>query len=178
MCIIFLCVWFISWGVKWGVRGYFFFKKYIARAICVDIIYFNTYIIIKYIYNKNKIYKFNYKSPEQRLNLSRSQDKPTLILTIPRSISKSSTKDLSFSVPKRRLNLVLGRSLSLRVNTENGEYRRFPAQILTQRRSVIILQMVASGHWLFNQPHKPIVCTNGSSRTKFEYCRDNNSSVG
>ena len=29
--------------------------------------------------------------------------------------------------PKRRLNLVLGRSLSLRVNTESGEYRRFPA---------------------------------------------------
>ena len=36
-----------------------------------------------------------YKSPEQGLNLSRSQDKPTLVLTIPRSISKSSTKDLS-----------------------------------------------------------------------------------
>ena len=31
------------------------------------------------------------------------------------------------SVPERRLNLVLGRSLSLRVNTESGEYRRFPA---------------------------------------------------
>ena len=91
------------------------------------------------------------------LNLSRSQDKPTLILTIPRSISKSSTKDLSLSVPERRLNVVLGRSLSLRVNTESGDYRRFPAQILTQRRSVIILQMVASGHWLFSQPHKPIV---------------------
>ena len=98
-----------------------------------------------------------YKSPEQELNLSRSQDKPTLILTILRSISKSSTKDLSLSVPERRLSLVLGRSLSLRVNTESGGYRRFPAQILTQRRSVIILQMVASGHWLFNQPHKPIV---------------------
>ena len=68
-----------------------------------------------------------YKSPEQGLNLSRSWDKPTLILTIPSSISKSSTKDLSLSVPERRLNLVLGRSLSLRVNTESGGYRRFPA---------------------------------------------------
>ena len=35
-------------------------------------------------------------------------------------LSKSSTKDLSLSVPERRLNLVLGRSLSLRVNTESG----------------------------------------------------------
>ena len=72
-------------------------------------------------------------------------------------LSESSTKDLSLSVPERRLNMVLGRSLSLRVNTESGVYRRFPAWILTQRRSVIILQMVASGHWLFSQPHKPIV---------------------
>ena len=40
---------------------------------------------------------------------------------------KSSISDLSFSVPKKRLDVVLGRSLSLRVNTENGEYRRFPA---------------------------------------------------
>jgi hypothetical protein len=34
--------------------------------------------------------------------------------------SESSTKDLSLSVPERRLNVVLGRSLSLRVNTESG----------------------------------------------------------
>ena len=35
------------------------------------------------------------------------------------------------SVPERRLSLVLGRSLSLRVNTAEREYRRFPAWILT-----------------------------------------------
>ena len=42
-------------------------------------------------------------------------------------LSKSSTRDLSPSVPERRLSLVLGRSLSLRVNTESSGYRRFPA---------------------------------------------------
>ena len=39
--------------------------------------------------------------------------------------SESSTKDLSLSVPERRLNVVLGRSLSLRVNTESGNIVAF-----------------------------------------------------
>ena len=39
--------------------------------------------------------------------------------------SESSTKDLSLSVPERRLSLVLGRSLSLRVNTESGNIVAF-----------------------------------------------------
>ena len=30
--------------------------------------------------------------------------------------------------------------------------------------------MVASEHCLFRQPHKPIIRTNGSSRTKLDYC--------
>jgi hypothetical protein len=34
--------------------------------------------------------------------------------------SKSSTKDLSLSMPEMRIDLVLGFRLSLRVNTENG----------------------------------------------------------
>ena len=39
--------------------------------------------------------------------------------------SESSTKDLSLSVPERRLSVVLGRSLSLRVNTESGDIVAF-----------------------------------------------------
>ena len=39
--------------------------------------------------------------------------------------SESSTKDLSLSVPERRLSMVLGRSLSLRVNTESGNIVAF-----------------------------------------------------
>ena len=39
--------------------------------------------------------------------------------------SESSTKDLSLSVPERRLSMVLGRSLSLRVNTKSGDIVAF-----------------------------------------------------
>jgi hypothetical protein len=61
----------------------------------------------------------NYKSRNKGLT---SVDRRTSLLShvqypVP---SESSTKDLSLSVPERRLNVVLGRSLSLRVNTESG----------------------------------------------------------
>ena len=45
--------------------------------------------------------------------------------------SKSSTKDLSPSVPVSRVFVVFGRGLSLHVNTESGVYHRFSAWILT-----------------------------------------------
>ena len=53
-------------------------------------------------------------------NLSRSHHKDALRLTVDSSKSWSSFKDLSFPMPERRWNMVLGRSLSLRVNTRNG----------------------------------------------------------
>src|SRR4029434_5041217 len=50
--------------------------------------------------------------------------------------------------------------------------------ILTERRSVIIPQMVASHQWLLSQAHEPNVCTCGSSRTEQDYHCNNTSSVG
>jgi hypothetical protein len=49
--------------------------------------------------NENEIKEGKVKSAEQRLNLSRSwHTESTLMLTIPCSLIKSSTNDLSFSI--------------------------------------------------------------------------------
>ena len=76
--------------------------------------------------------------------------KPTLVLTIPRSVVKSSTKDLSFpifgivfqgyaaghqvvwmAVVCPNLMMLDPKAYSHSLNTGKGEYRRFPAWILT-----------------------------------------------
>jgi hypothetical protein len=90
LCCFVLCV---VWG---GCEARFSFDRRSARAVCG-----------------------NHKSRNKGLI---SVDRRTSLLShvqypVP---SESSTKDLSLSVPERRLNMVLGRSLSLRVNTESG----------------------------------------------------------
>ena len=80
-------------------------------------------IIICLTRNKSTIWIF-YKSGNKGLI---SVDRRTSLLShvqypVP---SESSTKDLSLSVPERRLSMVLGRSLSLRVNTKSGDIVAF-----------------------------------------------------
>ena len=61
----------------------------------------------------------DYKSSDK--SLPSADRKTSLLSCLQDSVKyKSSISDLSLSVPKKRLNLVLGRSLSLRVNTEGG----------------------------------------------------------
>ena len=57
--------------------------------------------------------------------------KPTLVLTIPRSLFKSSTKDLSF--PMFEIVMTYDAAFRYRYSRSigKGEYRRFPAWILT-----------------------------------------------
>ena len=68
-------------------------------------------------------------------------------------LSKSSTKDLSLSVPERRLSMVLGRSLSLRVNTKSGDIVAFQhgepkRNIATQFSSEMATPSRSKTEWL------------------------------
>ena len=65
-----------------------------------------------------------YKSSDK--SLPSADRKTSLLSCLQDSVKyKSSISDLSLSVPKKRLNVVLGRSLSLRVNTECGNIVAF-----------------------------------------------------
>ena len=87
----------------------------------------------------------------------------TLMRTIPRSLFKSYTKDLSFPIfelvfqyrllplsrdRQYRYNVMIlaARLLLCMITSGKAPYRRFPAWILAQRRSAVILHMVASQH--------------------------------
>ena len=66
----------------------------------------------------------DYKSSDK--SLPSADRKTSLLSCLQDSVKyKSSISDLSLSVPKKRLNVVLGRSLSLRVNTECGNIVAF-----------------------------------------------------
>ena len=87
--------------------------------------------------------------PNKGLISADRRAKPTLMLTIPRSLFKSSTSDLSLSIfvivirPTRRARVSPDaacvavydarsrRTYRYSFNIERGEYRRFPAWILT-----------------------------------------------
>ena len=58
---------------------------------------------------------------------------------------------------------------SIYVHVICGMQHCFRAQILTQRRSVIILRMIASAHCLFRQRQVPIIRYKCSSRTDLYY---------
>lgn len=90
LCVV-CCVVFVG-----GCEARFSFDRRSARAVC------------GYHKSRNK----GLISVDRRTSLLSHVQYP-----VP---SESSTKDLSLSVPERRLNVVLGRSLSLRVNTESG----------------------------------------------------------
>ena len=100
---VIICVCYVCVLGCWGVRGFAFcLTRNVARAVCG---------VLHKSRNKGLI------SVDRRTSLLSHLQYP-----VP---SESSTKDLSLSVPERRLSMVLGRSLSLRVNTESGNIVAF-----------------------------------------------------
>ena len=126
---------------------------------------------------------FPNKSLEHGLNLSRSQQQRLLYcLQYPVPIQVVYKRFISFAIYgqlARRARLYHDtEAVFVLTKSKGGKNRRVLAWILAQRRSAIILRMVASPHWFFNQEQIPIIRINGSSRTKLNYYCNNTSSVG
>ena len=109
-----------------------------------------------------------YKSEKLRINISGSQHKGYSQHLQYLDSSKSSAKDLSLPTKEiviRHTAFNSGNGLNARGPRPNGcpvskkvvDNTAQPAWIPTQRRSVVIQQMVASRYQLFSQPHLPSI---------------------
>ena len=86
-----------------------------------------TLINLMHVYMRDAVFARNLRFTNHQNQGLISVDRKTSLLShvqypVP---SKSSTEDLTLNMPKRRIIMVFGRSLSLRVNTQSGNIVAF-----------------------------------------------------